>query len=629
MRSAGRSPAVRRWIRRPLWWGAAALALAGALFAADVAAARRDDRRFDRGLRVQGTVDAGWDGGRDVEVTYRHPESGEQVSARTFVWDTSRLPATAGPVDLEVSRRDPTDVALAGDRLPVTANLGDYAPWALLPSVVWALRLWSVRRAEGVMAADGVAYAMLADGSASGWWLRRCRLNLHPLDADPDGPPVCTVPLVEPPVRAGTFAVEVKGSPRPFGRVVARDSLDGTVLWPAGRALRSPGRPAATAPGPAAAPSRSPALARWLLVAGAIAFVAGFVGAGVTTFADDVRDRSEVVTATATGGTRAREDGRVEVDVTYEYRGRTYAGSVTEGQAPGEGARVSVRIDPQSPSRVWSTGQETPPGTSDGALPGLALMSGVGLLVAGGLLRYQDGARRLPPAPGPARGLELLDGRLWYGRWSALTNRPRARFDPDALVLVDAAGVETAYRWDDHAASPTARPQVAWRLVGVPPSRNNRGGMTLYAGEEHRSLSGGWTDALWAELPALAAYLGATPAARAGLGRPALARALVDELAAHGWRRPPPPGEPLLGDPLDLHLAVVAVLDRHLRRFGDRPVRGEPVPAVEQLVPEVLDRLPAWVRPRVTPEAVAERVARHLATGPWPFDVLLADPAAE
>lgn len=48
---------------------------------------------------------------------------------------------------------------------------------------------------------------------------------------------------------------------------------------------------------------------------------------------------------------------------------------------------------------------------------------------------------------------------------------------------------------------------------------------------------------------------------------------LLGRLAPGAWRWPRPPRRPLLGDPLDVHLAVVRVLGRHLRRFG-RPRRA-------------------------------------------------------
>lgn len=210
--------------------------------------------------------------------------------------------------------------------------------------------------------------------------------------------------------------------------------------------------------------------------------------------------------------------------------------------------------------------------------------------------------------------------------------RPRARFDPDALVLVAPDGNEAAFKWDDHANAAAPRSASAWHLQGIVPGSYNTAAVWLHSGHEvsgyntSRRLAGtGWGDILWEELPALAAYLAATPAARAGLANPGRIAIFIRELATGQWRRPAPPREPLLGDRLDLHLAVNAVLERRVRRFGMRQVRGEAGPPIEQLVAEVTAQLPKWVRPRVTPDMVTIRVRRHLSTGRWPFDLLLPD----
>lgn len=429
------------------------------------------------------------------------------------------------------------------------------------------------------------------------------------------------------PRHLGIFTVEVKGAPRPYARVVARYP-QGEVLWPSGRALRSHGRPAAAIA--RLAPTTAPRAARWLALGGAASLVGGAIAGNLGTYADDVRERHEVVTAVVTG-TTGETGGRVNVSVAYSWGGSRYSGTVTEISAPGEGSSLRVRVDPQSPSRVWSTSQDQPPGTHEGEVSGLLMLVALGLLVAAAIVRRQAGAHPFGSHAEQAwRGLELIDGRLWYGRPARLLRRSRARFDPAALVLVDPDGTEAAFMWDDHANAAAPHPAATWHLQGIAPSRYNTGAVWLHVGREtsgyttSRRLAGaGSGDILWDELPALAAYLAATPAAGGGLADAALAAALIGELATRRWRRPRPPGEPLLGDRLDLHLAVNAVLERHVRRFGGRQVRGEPTPPMEQLVAEVAAGLPDWVRPRVTGEMVADRVRRHLSTGRWPFDVLL------
>jgi hypothetical protein len=499
--AAGPPAAVRRWLRGPLWWGVATVSLAATFFMADVTVARSEDRAFDNGYRVTGMVVDGWNGEPDVKVTYQHPESGKEVRAETYVWHAELLPSGPGPVPLEVSRTDPQQVALAGDRFPATANLAIYAPWALLPFLVGVARRWTLWRTSKLIESDTVAYAMTARAVPAQGWGRRWRLHLYPLDADGAAPPVCAVPLITPHAAPDPFAVEVKGAPRPYGRVVARRA-DGEVLWPAGRAL---GRQGA---------------------------VAGLVG-------------------------------------------------------------------PAQP--VIGTG------------PRWALPPGAG--------------------EGPWRGLELVEDRLWYGRVGRLLRRPRLRLEPDALVLVEASGSGTRYRWDDHVGAPT--PTQAgrwWRIEGMGRTRTSPASLWLEAAWEdspypvRRWLAGrGLADAPWEELPALCAFVAATPAARAGLADPHRVKVLIAELASRQWRDPRPPSQPVLGDRLDLHLTVEAVVGRHVPHFGRRAVRGVWVPPLDTLVAEVTDRLPDWVRPRVQPGQIAQEIARHLATGRWPFDVLLPD----
>lgn len=119
------------------------------------------------------------------------------------------------------------------------------------------------------------------------------------------------------------------------------------------------------------------------------------------------------------------------------------------------------------------------------------------------------------------RGLALIDGCLWYGRLGGLTRRPRARFDPDALVLVEPDGAEAAYEWDNHANAAAPAAASEWHLEGIAPSRYSGAEVSLHVGRQTaghatsiRLAEGGWRHTLWEELPALAAYLAATPSAR-------------------------------------------------------------------------------------------------------------------
>lgn len=230
------------------------------------------------------------------------------------------------------------------------------------------------------------------------------------------------------------------------------------------------------------------------------------------------------------------------------------------------------------------------------------------------------------------RDLELIDDRLWYGPIHRIMQRPRARFDADALVIVDRTGSERRYKWVDHAKGSSSLPTAErWELYGLPPSRTSFAAVYLGIGDEFRGYSYSrrlaglrWPNmAGWEEVPALAAYISVTPAAQVGVTHSGCVQNLLCDLAAKSWRRPRKPNEPPYGDRLDAHLAVSAVLNRRMRRFGDRFVRGETVPPVGDLVDQSMNQLPSWVRPRVTEEDIRRRVERHLATGRWPFNALI------
>jgi hypothetical protein len=597
------------------------------LFITDLHAAHQDEVTFDHGYRVVGVVAPGWDGGRDVTVLYRHPSTGLRVRAATHVWDGSRLPDTARPVLLEVSRTDPLDVVVAGDRFPATSNLANYAPWVVLPFLVWMLRRRRLRRSEALVSSSDTAYRMTATVSPPRWWGRRWRLHLFALDAGPPGTPVCTLPLIDAPDHTGTFAVEVKGKPQPYGSVVARQPESGEVYWPAGRALHSHGRLATRSALPPTTAARR--AARWFGAVGLVTLVAGGIAMGVGPDAEDVRARSHLIGATVIS-THARSDGRSDLTVTYRWADRPYEGTFIEADPPAEGTRIAVRVDGWTPTRVWSTTTETPPETDEhdlgGGLIGCSLVL-LGIAVFGVVRsrRFRTGAH----AP-TWKGFRIHDGRLWYGTPSRYARRPAARFEPDGVVFVAHDGSEWLLRWPDHSAAGAPLSPSTWGLHGVRPYRGSFGQVRLdgpvAGGGAHRSLrlaDRGWGDVLWQEVPALAAYLAATPLAREALVDPERMSMLLGELGSGRWRHPHPPRKPLFGDPLQLDITIELVLGRRSRWFGRRPVRYELMPHPELLVDEVISVLPAHVRDTFSRHAVAVRVHRYLVTGAWPFDVLL------
>jgi hypothetical protein len=123
---------------------------------------------------------------------------------------------------------------------------------------------------------------------------------------------------------------------------------------------------------------------------------------------------------------------------------------------------------------------------------------------------------------------------------------------------------------------------------------------------------------------ALVAYLHDTPAARPGLADPARVAALLDALDRGRWSRRHLPHEPRAGDAHDRYRAVRRAVERAWpRRWGDRPVAGEPVPDAAAVVAAARAGLPARLRDRWSDDDLAAQVAPYLAVEPWPFSVLL------
>ena len=135
--------------------------------------------------------------------------------------------------------------------------------------------------------------------------------------------------------------------------------------------------------------------------------------------------------------------------------------------------------------------------------------------------------RRMGRSGGPRwRGLESVDGVLWYRRPIALERRPRLRFEPGGLVVVTFAG-ETTWPWSECGTR-----GEGWFVQTHGPSgyKGTASGLVLHGGAEDTVLGLGTADALWDVVPALVQYLAETPDARAGLGDPGRIAALIDAL---------------------------------------------------------------------------------------------------
>ena len=226
---------VMRWLRIPLWFLLAGSALATALFVADVRTARQERAALDEGYHTTAYIDTGWNGRSTVPLSYENPQTHEVVRTSTYVWNDTLLPKHVGAVDIDASRTDPKDVRIAGDRFPATTNIPSYLSWIALALIVWLARRRTIHATERLMASPAQAFAMEAS-TRRGPFQLHARLQLFPLDVPNGSRPACEVSVIDRRVRNGTFPVEVKGTPRAFGRVVAR-TADGEILWPSGRAL--------------------------------------------------------------------------------------------------------------------------------------------------------------------------------------------------------------------------------------------------------------------------------------------------------------------------------------------------------------------------------------------------------
>lgn len=215
---------------------AALIVLAGAaLFFGDVQSGRGYGEAGPDDFVIGGSV-RGREG--DLQVSYRHPSTGQDVEVPLVVW-SSELPRPGDEVAIVVGS-DPMAPELVGDRFGPLANAYVYVAFALVAATVLISTWWSVHRVQQTVRRPSTTYSMIGVVNAGAGLRRRSAdLHLYALDAQVGALPVCSVPLATlANVGFGTrFLVDVKGDPRPLGRVVAATS--GVVLWPRRRALRA------------------------------------------------------------------------------------------------------------------------------------------------------------------------------------------------------------------------------------------------------------------------------------------------------------------------------------------------------------------------------------------------------
>ena len=397
----GRPAPVVAHLRRPLTWLLLVLALLPLLVGLSVVDARREERRQDRAIDVEGTLVDRRTRDGSARVRYVHPVTGQELTLTIPVWDRGLLPPESGPVRLDADPDDPEGVRIDGDVYRQASSLGWNLPFLAIPFLVWGRRRWAVHRTERIMAGAGPSFAMVGAIAASGWSGRRTVLHLWPLDAAVGSPSLCRVGLLATsylPIGGPVFPVEVKGRPRPFARLVARSPDTGGILWPAGAGLPRGARPlprAPLVPAPLATVvgDPPPAVARvrppWAPLATGVGLVAagGLLLATVTAVTIGAADEARTVQRgprVVAEVTEAGVGNRLDLAYTFEGERRTGQAPVDYAEDFPVGRRYPATVDPADPSRLRLVKSLYDPVAPIvwAALPALA-----GLLVLGRALR--------------------------------------------------------------------------------------------------------------------------------------------------------------------------------------------------------------------------------------------------
>jgi hypothetical protein len=236
--SRPRPAALRRHLRRPLWWFLLALGVGAVWLASDVAGAHRTEHQREQWPAVTGSARGDLEPGRHtVHVSYRHPITGQVVTASVIVVKDSLVPRPGGPMRIAPDPANPDHVVVPGDGNEVPSTVIGVAAIVGVAAIAALVRWLSFRHLERLVSRPSPGFAMLGALTVTG--IRdRVMLALYPLDAPAGARPVCTVPVLTTgglPIDGPCFPVEVRGRPVPGGPVVARAAE--VILWPLRRPI--------------------------------------------------------------------------------------------------------------------------------------------------------------------------------------------------------------------------------------------------------------------------------------------------------------------------------------------------------------------------------------------------------
>ena len=224
---------VRRYLQLPLWFVLGAVVATAFGIANDLRRESRDRVATANRLQLPATVA---DEGR---VRYVNPRTDQELTVEP-AWYGRDVPSEPGTdVAIEVDPANPEVVRLKGEFFRASNSYWEYVPIVAIPLLWWLARRRGFSNVRRLAASDEPTFSMLGAISPPRWLRHRCELNLYPIGAPPGAKAVCTIPVITTrgwPMGA-TFPVEVKGKPRPFGRVAVL--ADDEIFWLAGRSLRS------------------------------------------------------------------------------------------------------------------------------------------------------------------------------------------------------------------------------------------------------------------------------------------------------------------------------------------------------------------------------------------------------